>query len=515
MRPRQIDPSIHPGLSAVVMKALAKEPEARYQTCREMLEDLKNYRALTSAENPQSTMGMSGSPEATVVVANPRAGRADDAQAANMVRALHSRAASPMQTPAVRRTAAIEPVEPPRKKNLFLTVFLGLLLVGIIVFGFQKIRPEFEAARQQNQTQKAAVVEKDSATTPSGEGAVAATTDKPAAVPEKAPEKSVSEPPAEAKPIVTKKADSGLTAATAEYKGRIEEAAAERGLTKRLKIRGTGNTLTLSGKLRPSEHGELLKLLKAAPAGVQVVDDILYDDTPVNSGGSAESGSHPVPTAGHGAIHVITNVVGATAVVTGSGMQTEKCETPCGFASLPPGSFNLEVKKNGFQPMQTTLQIRAGQTLDQKITLEALSLGLHIKTKPAGADVFINGAKQSGQTPVTLPLAPGSYNLVLRLQGYDPYSEQVFVKEDIQTLLDLEMKEKSTYVAWAQVETTPAGAEILVDGVSTGKQSPARVEITSGIHVIVLKLNGYQVARRSVQVSEGGTVTIGENLRQK
>src|SRR6516162_37567 len=40
--PRTIDPSIHAGLSAVVMKALAKDPAVRYQTCKEMLDDLKN-----------------------------------------------------------------------------------------------------------------------------------------------------------------------------------------------------------------------------------------------------------------------------------------------------------------------------------------------------------------------------------------------------------------------------------------------------------------------------------------
>src|SRR5437899_2032730 len=33
--PRQIDPSIHPGISAVVMRALEKEPDQRYQSCRE------------------------------------------------------------------------------------------------------------------------------------------------------------------------------------------------------------------------------------------------------------------------------------------------------------------------------------------------------------------------------------------------------------------------------------------------------------------------------------------------
>src|SRR5690349_23057665 len=70
--PKQIDPSIHAGISAVVMKALAKEPEQRYQTCREMLEDLRNFRAQgVAGGNPNSTMVMGGgSPAATVVSGN-------------------------------------------------------------------------------------------------------------------------------------------------------------------------------------------------------------------------------------------------------------------------------------------------------------------------------------------------------------------------------------------------------------------------------------------------------------
>ncbi len=42
--PRTIDPTIHPGISAAVMRALAKEPEDRYQSCHEFLENLRNYR---------------------------------------------------------------------------------------------------------------------------------------------------------------------------------------------------------------------------------------------------------------------------------------------------------------------------------------------------------------------------------------------------------------------------------------------------------------------------------------
>jgi hypothetical protein len=87
---------------------------------------------------------------------------------------------------------------------------------------------------------------------------------------------------------------------------------------------------------------------------------------------------------------------------------------------------------------------------------------------------------------------------------------------DIQTPLNVSLMERSaTHVAWAQVTSNPKGAEILVDGNSTGQFTPARVQIPSGIHTIALKLDGYQLARRTVEASEGGTVPVNETLRQR
>jgi PEGA domain len=148
--------------------------------------------------------------------------------------------------------------------------------------------------------------------------------------------------------------------------------------------------------------------------------------------------------------------------------------------------------------------------------MESLAKGIFVSSQPPGADVFINGAKQSGQTPVTLPLAPGQYNLVLRLAGYEAYAGSIQVKENIQTQLNATLNEKSaTRVAWAQVNTNPKGAEIIVDGTSTGQFTPSRVQVPAGMHTVVLRLNGYQQTKRTVQVSEGGTVTIDESLHQK
>ena len=528
--PRQINPTIHPGINAVVMKSLAKEPEARYQSCREMLEDLRNYRTVAPGASPDQTMvtGGVGMPNATLPLGGTGGGtqggrsfHPEDPMTVATTRSLNARASSPTQTPVVRRTGPITPmaaVEEPKKKSIIGTIFIALVLLGVIAYGVQKLRPVIEDARQINAAEKRAEKDAAAAAAPApaengtnGAPASSVGTEAPAATnPETvAAEKKPVEPPI-MKPV-PKKTEPVVSAQAAEYKGRIEEAIAEKGLNGRAKVQATGNTLILAGKLRPAEHGALLKFLRDAPASVRVVDHIEYEDAPVAENGHDVDGGHPVPTGSRGAIHVVTDLIGATAVLRGpAGRVVNQCQTPCSFNELTPAQYSLEVEKEGYQPMQTALQVKAGNVVDQKVTLESLAKGLLLTSRPAGADVFINGAKQSGQTPVTLPLAPGSYNLVLRMPGYDAYATSVQVKDNVQTqLLDVPLKEKSTVkVAWAQVETTPKGAEIFVDGTTTGQTTPARVQVPAGLHTVTVKLNGYQPARRTFQATEGGTVNL-------
>ncbi len=531
--PRQIDPSIHPGISAVIMKALVKDPDQRYQNCREMLEDLRNYRSLAHGGNSQSTMAMGGGSPAATLVSGNAAGRgltSEDQTIVATARSLNARASAPGQTPIVRRTGTIAPApERPKKKNVLGTILAALLLLGVIVYGANKIKPVFEAARELHDEQKKdgslpAALPAASESTPASSAAGSSGTETSPQPKEPAAGAGAEPKPAESKPaeivaekVAPRKPENSISPKAAEYKGRIEEAVSEKGLSGHVKVQAAGNTLTLAGKLRPAEHAALLKLLRNAPSDVRVIDHLEYDDTPVAAPGSPDEGAHPVPTAGRGAIHVVTDVIGATAMLRGpAGHVLNKCETPCSFNNLSPSRYSLEVQKDGYQSVQTALQVKSGDAQDQKIKLESLAKGIYISSQPPGAEVFINGAKQSGQTPVTLPLAPGQYNLVLRLRGFEPYAGGIQVKDNIQTLLNVPLSEKSTSrVAWAQVNTNPKGAEIIVDGTSSGQFTPARVQVPTGVHTVTLRLSGFQQAKRTVQVSEGGTVTIDESLHEK
>jgi serine/threonine-protein kinase len=536
--PKQVNPTVHPGISAVVMRALAKDPDTRYQSCREMLEDLRNYRSLTTTSgNLQSTMAMNSDAVNSTVALSPAQGlrgvHNDDTSA--MGRSLSARATHPGQTPALRRTGILQPVpESKPKKSVFGTVFVALLLLGVIGYCANKLRPIYEDVLQQRRAATASSkVVAPTATEPASNIPASVPTNDPstensdsgsadpkpndAVAPVTPPVVDVKSTHVERAPI--KKPESVLTPKAAEYKGRIEEAISERGLDSRAKVQGVGNTLTLSGKLRPAEHGALLKFLRDAPAAIHLIDHIEYDDAPQPSTPSAATanssmGGHPVPVPGYGAIHVVTDVIGAAAMLHGpSGRLVSQCLTPCSFNNLTPDRYSLEVKKDGYQSIQTALQVKQGTVSDEKLSLESLAKGLYVVSDPPGADVFINGAKQSGQTPVTLPLAAGQYNLVLRLQGYDPYVGSVQVKENVQTQLRTKLNERSlTHVAWAQVTSNPGNAEIFVDGTSTGRFTPARIEVSAGTHTITLKLAGYRPIKRTVSASEGGTVPVNESL---
>ena len=472
--PRTIDPTIHPGISAAVMRALAKEPEDRYQSCYDFLEDLRNYRSLANEGNPRVTVpslaNRHSQPNATVAM-NPglRGLTAENPQVTPGRRAAetfpdpYAAVASPLQTPLIRRTDQIPAYEPPKEKSIVWTVFAAIAMLGVIAFGAYELKPVLYDVRhpevrneananaalaasnaataptsaetsgtpsdaatgaaqnaqpatsspaQPGTTEKSDSLQDitptaSSATTTPTDGAAAANAAAPENVlpgkssTEKAPEK-VSEkvspeksptatPAAEKTELATPKkapvrAEPVLSAKAAQVKQKIEDALAERGLTGKASVQGVGNTLTITGKMRPGQHAALLNLLHDLPQGVKIVDNISDTD--------------------------------------------------------------------------------------------------------------------SGAAPNTIPAAPATQPAPITQS-----SSAATTSSEIP-------KVTSSKVAWADVKSWPTGAEIFIDDQSTGQTTPARVQVGSGVHVFTLRLEGFKDLRRGVDVSDGGTVAVRGLLRR-
>ena len=96
-------------------------------------------------------------PGAPVGIGNPGSTPSyfDESRAAANARALSARTAHPSQTPVIRRTGAIQPIVAPEKKKSWLpSVFIGLLLLGVIAWGANKLQPVFRQAQEFHEAQK-------------------------------------------------------------------------------------------------------------------------------------------------------------------------------------------------------------------------------------------------------------------------------------------------------------------------------------------------------------------------
>ena len=118
--PSQLDPMISPGMDAIVLKALAKDPADRYQTAAAMRADIGRLLAGRDviARPPRPTAALPGASDPTVLVASPTSVLSSD---------------TGTQTGAATR--ALEPV--PRRNRTPLWISLGTIaaiLAGIGIF---------------------------------------------------------------------------------------------------------------------------------------------------------------------------------------------------------------------------------------------------------------------------------------------------------------------------------------------------------------------------------------------
>jgi serine/threonine protein kinase len=405
--PRSLDSSIHPGLSAVITRALSKDPATRFQSCHDLLDGLKNYREIVT---PETTLRM-----APVRETLPAEG-------------YHANAAPrrPASAPLITRPNSAEasvkllpanpwPDEKPSKQRG--SLLLSIILLGIIGYAGFRIYPQMldlwqrahetvEENKRLSSTPPATPVasaaaaapainsssstspEEKPETIPSAAPAAPSRAPKSApragenAVPPQAPLQATSPTPKLAAHVPVEKADLPMvpTGADGSEKSAGNSAEPQKAspgallspatmfetklrarleslqIADKVKTQVSANTLTLTGQLNPIEHRRLLNQLHFVPAGVRIIDDIGYSDVLKETPAPAIFGWVWVRSQPRGAEILLDNA--------DTGLRTPA------RIEIPKGQHAIRMALSGYAERLRSVEVQPGQTMQITESLE-------------------------------------------------------------------------------------------------------------------------------------------------
>jgi len=138
---------------------------------------------------------------------------------------------------------------------------------------------------------------------------------------------------------------------------------------------------------------------------------------------------------------------------------------------------------------------------------------LTVTTEPPGANVYL-GTRESlvGQTPFETELDPGTYNLIVGLDGYEDIEQTVVLKRGEPQKLTFSLQRKAN-MGGLLVDTNIRGARIYVQGQVKGLTPyPEEILVPSGRRQVTIEKDRYAPVTRLVDIHAGKTHFIQEDL---
>jgi serine/threonine protein kinase len=131
---------------------------------------------------------------------------------------------------------------------------------------------------------------------------------------------------------------------------------------------------------------------------------------------------------------------------------------------------------------------------------------------PQGSQVQLDGKTDpSWVTPFTLSgLQPGQHTVTVSKAGYSTDTRNVEVASGGKSFV---VSHLSQLMATLSVTSTPPGANIYVDGRDMGKLTPAQVSVDKGQHVVLVRKQGYIDETTSALFALAQTVSFSPTLR--
>ncbi|HEY1800726.1 MAG TPA: PEGA domain-containing protein [Terriglobales bacterium] len=138
---------------------------------------------------------------------------------------------------------------------------------------------------------------------------------------------------------------------------------------------------------------------------------------------------------------------------------------------------------------------------------------LTVNSTPVGAEVTVDGQSDpSWVTPLSLTgVTPGRHTINVSKAGYTSEARTIDVGQGSKAVMALQLGQLSAGIS---VTSTPTGAEIYLDGRDTGRQTPAQISVDKqGNHNLVVRKQGYLEETTLTSLQYGQTFRFAPTLR--
>jgi len=190
-------------------------------------------------------------------------------------------------------------------------------------------------------------------------------------------------------------------------------------------------------------------------------------------------------------------------------------KTPATLLKLEKGIHEIRMVLPGYEAFEIQVNVNGTATVSGNLVKSNTPQGtVLIESTPANASVVIQG-KAYGTTPVTVTLAPGTYSAVLSLAGYKNETKSFEVKADQQVTVSVTLSKipppppppSTVKTGTVYISSSPTGANIYISGKYYGN-TPMTITLSPGSYSTTLIFSGYYEASKSFSISQGKQTTL-------
>ncbi|HXW93724.1 MAG TPA: serine/threonine-protein kinase [Terriglobales bacterium] len=230
-----------------------------------------------------------------------------------------------------------------------------------------------------------------------------------------------------------------------------------------------------------------------------------------------------------GQLNVDSNPAGAQVSLDGQNAGV----TPFSLANLTPGHHSITLSKPGFAAETRAVDVTSGSRSVLSIQLAPTTATVAADSDPSGAAIWLDGKDSGRVTPAHISLdKPGAHSFVFKKQGYldETTSANVQMGQTYEMAPKLRalgttneiimggrLKKvfggsETAGMGTVSVRTQPKGAQIAVNSRLLDKMSPVEFYLNPGTYVIDITLSGFKSVQRVITVDKNGKVAVEENL---